>query len=173
MSASLQDMSGRKQSPKMTPERLEQLARFRRMVEVHLARVGRAIRMRREELDLSRPQLARLIPVADKTVERWENGQSAGASAQLDRVAEVMQTTSAAMLRAVLAEEEKNPTEEVLEAFSRPDRLARVEENVDAILALLQADAKAEEVEQLVDEARAEGRTPSRSRRRKRGAASG
>lgn len=77
------------------------------MVELHLKRVGRAIEIRRLELGLSRPQLARLIPVADRTIERWEKGQSGGADVQLDRVAEVMQTTSQAMLIASLAEEEQ------------------------------------------------------------------
>lgn len=91
----------------MTAQDHERLARFSRMVELHLKRVGRAIEIRRLELGLSRPQLARLIPVADRTIERWEKGQSGGADVQLDRVAEVMQTTSQAMLIASLAEEEQ------------------------------------------------------------------
>ena len=90
------------------------------MVEAHLIRVGRAIEMRRKEMGLSRPELARLIPVADKTVERWEKAQTAGADAQLDRIAEVMRTTSAAMLAAAMAEEKEAPATSALAETDAP-----------------------------------------------------
>lgn len=166
-------MSGRHKSPKLSGQQLEQLARFSLMVEHHLARVGRAIEIRRLELGLSRPQLARLIPVADKTVERWEKGQSGGADSQLDRVAEVMDTTSADMLAAALAEEREEPGASPLEVFSESDRLARLEAKVDRLLDRLGADEKAEEVERLAGEARAEDQSQGQRQPRTPGAASG
>lgn len=98
-------MTGQTKSPKMSAHDLNRLARFRAMAEQHIKRVGRAIQLRREELGWSRPQLARAIPVADKTVERWETGKTGGASEQLDRIAKVMSTSSAAMIAAAMKEE--------------------------------------------------------------------
>lgn len=138
-------MSGRKKSPELSSQRLRQMAEFRRMVETHLQRVGRAIQIRREELGWSRARLAREIPVDPKTVERWEKARTAGASAELDRIAGAMQTTSAAMLAAAVAEEKSDqskPSGSPLDALSGSpsgeeiaQRLAVLEEAVEKMLA--------------------------------------
>lgn len=119
------------------------MAEFRRMVESHLQRVGRAIQIRRKELGWSRARLAREIPVDPKTVERWEKARTAGASAELDRIAVAMSTTSEAML-ARAAEEEKREGSP-LDALSGPvsatdlaelrERLDRIEQALGLLLA--------------------------------------
>ena len=138
----------------MSAHQLDRLARFRAMAERHVKRVGRAIQLRREDLGWSRPQLARAIPVADKTVTRWERGETGGASEQLDRIAKVMDTTSEAMMAAALSEERSDdpPADPPLEALSAPvsgsdldDLRARLE-RIEQVLGLLLADRGLEQV---------------------------
>jgi transcriptional regulator with XRE-family HTH domain len=69
------------------------LATVRLMADAHKERVGAAIRKRRDELDLSQAALAAKIPVAEKTLRRWENGESFGHMDNLERLAEALDTT--------------------------------------------------------------------------------
>jgi transcriptional regulator with XRE-family HTH domain len=69
------------------------LATVRLMADAHKERVGAAIRERRDELDLSQAALAAKIPVAEKTLRRWENGESFGHMDNLERLAEALETT--------------------------------------------------------------------------------
>lgn len=68
------------------------------MADEHRERVGAAIRERRKELGLSQRALAAKIPVTEKTLARWEKGQSFGHMSNLEKVAEELDTTVDALM---------------------------------------------------------------------------
>lgn len=85
--------SGQLATRKLSAPHRRMLATVRLMADAHKERVGAAIRERREELDLSVEALAGKIPVAEKTLRRWEKGESFGHMDNLEKLAEELQTT--------------------------------------------------------------------------------
>ena len=61
-------------SQKLSATDRVRLATLRLAMDEHRIRVGENIRKRREELGWSVATTARNLPVADKTLERWERG---------------------------------------------------------------------------------------------------
>lgn len=102
-------MSGFSASEKMSATERVRRATFHLMAEAHKQRVGRAIRQRREELGLSAEELGRKIPVAGKTVERWERGETFGHMDNLDRVAELLETDVATLMAGPAGEQAETP----------------------------------------------------------------
>lgn len=93
-----------------------------------------AIRERRKELGLSAEALARRIPVATKTLERWERGETFGHMDNLEGVAEALDT-SVAELMAGPAGQIFPTTPDLLSGEGRgasPER-DRTEERFDAL----------------------------------------
>lgn len=73
------------------------LARFQLMAKTQLINLGKAIKERREQLDLSQTRLAQKFPVDPRTVSRWERGENPGAYNNLETVAMHLETTAHAL----------------------------------------------------------------------------
>lgn len=110
------------------------------MADAHKERVGAAIRERREELDLSQRELAAKIPVTEKTLRRWESGESFGHMDNLERLAELLNTTVDRLMAGPA--KQKGPTPDPFAASSNggsdSERLARIEHKLNRLLALVE-----------------------------------
>lgn len=83
------------------------------MAEKQRERLGKAMRARRRELDLSPGYVAEALFISGKTLERWERGETMGAIRAVDQIAEVLDTTEELLLAG--APEEKKPTPTLFE----------------------------------------------------------
>lgn len=74
----------------MSRQQLRDLAAFREMAEAHIERLGEAIMARRKALGWSRARLGRETNAHEKTVERWEKAQTAGALDNIEAIAKAL-----------------------------------------------------------------------------------
>ena len=126
---------------------LRRLANFREMAEAHLERLGRAIQRRRNELGWSRSRLGREVNTVEKTVERWEKAQTAGALDHLDQLEDAMDLDRGNLLSAAAKTEERPESppwaQEIIE------RLDRIEHALARDRAILQGEGVADDAERL------------------------
>jgi transcriptional regulator with XRE-family HTH domain len=172
MSATVHHMTGHVKPPKMSGEHALRLARFRLMAERHMENLGAAVWRTRNERELSRSELGGLVGASEKTVERWEKGTHGGLMEALPAVARELQTTADALMAlAVAIGQERGDAPPAVEP---EDRISRLEQKMDAVLAALKVPQAAAELEQeLEDVARQSEPTgqrtskPSRASRKK------
>ena len=118
----------------MPTTRTAEALRFEAMAREHLERLGQRIRSRREALGLTQSQVAREMPEAvDSTaVSRWERGMHKPSDDYMEKLAEILQTTPAA-----LAYDETDRSQ------GTPDLLGSAPTQLDRIERLLQQVASA------------------------------
>jgi ribosome-binding protein aMBF1 (putative translation factor) len=118
----------------MSRQELRKLADFREMAEAHIERLGQAIMARRKALGWSRARLGREVDAHEKTVERWEKAQTAGALDHVEVIARALDMDGDDLLaKAIRQPESQTTTPDVLEL------LGRLEAGQAALRAELQA----------------------------------
>src|SRR5690606_31847074 len=127
------------------------LARFRLMAERHMENLGAAVWRTRKELGLSRSELGQQVGASEKTVERWEKGTHGGLMEALPAVARELKTTADSLMAlAVSVGQERGNG---LPAVEPEDRISRLEQKMDAVLAALDVAQVEEELEQDLEDA--------------------
>lgn len=137
-------MPGHNKPVNLSGQEMVRLAQFRLMAEEQIQRLGRAIRKRREDLELSMPQLAAKLPVDPKTIERWELAKTGGAMDNLSQIAKALNTTVDDLLAQSLKRPEQSETPDVLGQLGDRAILQEIRRDIKGILRRLDAAAAAE-----------------------------
>jgi transcriptional regulator with XRE-family HTH domain len=136
MSATVHRVTGHVKYGNLSAHELARLARFREMAERQLLHLGAAIADARKAKNWSRSALGKKIPVEEKTVERWEKGQTGGAMESLEVIAAALETTSDDLLAAAAAKgapTRKPESNDLLGALNGAGRESALEEAVSEL----------------------------------------
>lgn len=127
--------------------------RLQLMAAEHVEKIGARIRQRREELGMSRDDLAREMPgkTNGNAIYRWEKGLHEARPDALEAVAQALNVDVAYFY----VDQPKGPTPDVLDlAVPHPngdDRLQRIERKLDHLLRAIGLDAEDADLNSAVD----------------------
>lgn len=110
--------------------------RFQLVAAEFLVRMGDRIRTQRENLGLSRPDVARLMPgkVSENQIYRWELGKHQPKADTLEALAAVLETTTGALMA---PEPDKSQTPDPFTSPEDAAQLDRIEQRLDQVHQML------------------------------------
>lgn len=154
-----------------------QRLRFALVAAEFLERMGTRLRERRDELGLSRAEVARRMPgkVNENQVYRWENGKHQPNPDTLEALAKILERDVSYFLTPANDETENDASEQPPDLMAElsprrlNERLAGIEERLDRLQAVLEALAGAQVVDAAL-RALARAQSPGSSKRPRRAA---